>query len=129
MKDNLMRVLYWAPRVLGVLFAGFISLFALDVFSEGYGFWETLLALGMHLIPTALIVLVLVLAWRWEWIGALAFLGLGAGYVLMTGGTEHWAVYVLIAGPPFVLALLFFLNWLWRFELQPKHVPGMGKGT
>ena len=29
------RWLFWAPRVLGVLFALFVGMFALDVFSEG----------------------------------------------------------------------------------------------
>ena len=49
------RVFHWSPRVLSILFALFLSIFALDVFSEGYAFAETILALLMHLIPTALI--------------------------------------------------------------------------
>jgi hypothetical protein len=121
MKNILMRVLYWAPRVLGLLFAGYISLFALDVFGEGYGLWETLLALVMHLRLTALILIILALAWRWEWIGALAFLGLGVGYLLMTWGKEQWMAYVFIAGPLFLLAILYFFNWLWRSDLRGKH--------
>ena len=64
------RVLFWIPRIVGLLVAAFISLFALDVFGAGYSFWETLIALGMHLIPTAIIILVLAVAWRWEWVGS-----------------------------------------------------------
>jgi len=45
MNTTTKRVLFWAPRVLGILFALFLSLFALDVFSEGYSFGETMLAL------------------------------------------------------------------------------------
>ena len=44
-------LVFWTPRFFGVLFALFISMFALDVFGEGRGFWETTLALLMHLIP------------------------------------------------------------------------------
>ena len=66
------RVLFWTPRVLCIAFTAFLSLFALDVFSEGSGFWGTAAALAIHLIPTAIMVVVLVLAWRWEWIGALS---------------------------------------------------------
>jgi hypothetical protein len=121
-KISAMRALYWAPRILSILFAGFISLFALDVFGERYSFWETLLALTMHLVPTALIVIVLILAWRWEWIGALAFLSLGIWYLLMTWGRMHWTAYVFISGPLFLLAILYFLNWLWRSKLKPDHV-------
>ena len=49
------RFLFWLPRVLSALFAAFISLFALDVFGAGYGLWETIWALFVHLIPTWLI--------------------------------------------------------------------------
>jgi hypothetical protein len=118
MKITWMGLLYWSPRVLSVLFAGFISLFALDVFSEGYGFGETLLALAIHLIPTAVMIVFIVLAWRWAWIGALAFLGMGLWYLLMTGGKEHWMTYVLISGPLFLMAILFLFNWMWRSKLN-----------
>lgn len=107
-------VLCWAPRVLSLLFAGFISLFALDVFGAGYGFWETLLALAIHLLPTALILLAAALAWRWEWIGALAFLGMAVWYLVMSGGQQHWTAYALIAGPLLLLAGLYLLSWRWR---------------
>lgn len=113
-QQRLERVLYWAPRALSLLFAGFISLFALDVFDAGYGFWETLLALAMHLIPTALILLVAALAWRWEWVGALAYLGLAVWYVVSTGGRQHWTAYVVIVGSLLLLAGLYLLSGWWR---------------
>jgi hypothetical protein len=114
MKETRGRALSWAPRILGVLFAVFISLFALDVFGEGYSFGETMVALAMHLIPTALIVLALVIAWRWEWIGAILFAALGAGYVVVSRGWADWIAYLLISGPLFAIAALFLADWLYR---------------
>ncbi|NLG26827.1 MAG: hypothetical protein GX557_02895 [Chloroflexi bacterium] len=102
---------YWAPRILSFLFAVFISLFALDVFGTGAGFWETLGALAIHMIPTALIIVALILAWRWEWVGAILFAALGIGYFVMTGMREHWSAYVAIAVPLFVIAVLWLLAW------------------
>jgi hypothetical protein len=67
------QLLFWTPRILSLLFALFISLFALDVFSEGHGFWKTLLALLMHLIPTAVILIVLAISWNREWVGGILF--------------------------------------------------------
>ena len=58
------QLLYWAPRALSIVFAVLSSLFALDVFKEGQGFWVTALALLMHLIPTFLILIVLAVSWR-----------------------------------------------------------------
>ncbi len=70
------RILFWAPRVSCILFAAFLSLFSLDVFGEGYGLGETVLALLLHLLPVFLVILVLIVAWRWEWIGAALFVAL-----------------------------------------------------
>src|SRR5689334_11501145 len=101
MKRLAQRVLFWAPRILCILFAVFVSLFALDVFGEGHGFWQTCLALLMHLIPTGIILLALVVSWRWEWVGAILFTAFGALYLFFFWGRFHWSVYVLLSGPSF----------------------------
>ena len=64
--------LYWTPRILGIIFAVFISIFALDVFGE-YKFPEVLIALFMHLVPTYLVLGALLVAWKWEKIGGILF--------------------------------------------------------
>lgn len=60
------RALFWAPRALCTLFIAFVSLFALDVFGEGQGFWRTLVDLMMHFIPSFVMLAALVVAWRRE---------------------------------------------------------------
>jgi hypothetical protein len=35
MNIPLKQLLFWTPRVLGILFAAFVSMFALDVFGKG----------------------------------------------------------------------------------------------
>ena len=116
MRRPVKRLLYWTPRVIVIAFALFISLFALDVFSEGRGFWETALALMMHLIPTAFIVLVLVISWRWEWVGAVMFSLAGGAYMIMTPRHPQW--WVAISGPLFLIAILFLLSWIFRKEIR-----------
>jgi hypothetical protein len=110
--------LFWTPRILCILFALFLSLFALDVFGEGYGFWEALLALLIHLTPVYLVIITLLVAWKWEWVGGLLFLGLAAGYILMTWGRFEWSVYLAISGPLALLGVLFLLNWKYRAQLR-----------
>jgi hypothetical protein len=107
------RALIWTPRVLCILFAAFISIFALDVFSEGRGFWTTIAALGMHLIPTAIVVLVTIAAWRFPLVGTFAFLATGLLYIF-TFGVRVPSAIPLIAGPQFAIAILFLLGWLRR---------------
>jgi hypothetical protein len=118
MKRTTKRLLVWAPRVLGILFALFISLFALDVLDAGYSFWEMLLALFMHLIPVWLMIIALILAWRWQWVGALFYIGFAVWYWLAFGGLFAWSVYLIIGGPAIVIGLLFLYDWLYRAELR-----------
>ena len=120
MKTTTKRILYWTPRVLCLLFAAFISMFALDVFGEGHGFWHTLLALLIHLIPTGILLLILALTWRWEWIGGLLFPALGALYIIGCWGRFSWPTYVIISGPLFLVGALFLLGWKNRGELRAR---------
>ncbi len=110
-------LLYWAPRALCILFIVFVSLFALDVFDERLPFWRMLAALGMHLIPTFIMIVLLAISWRWEWVGATGFAALSVLYIVRMGGISH--AYAVILVPALVIALLFLLNWVYRAELKP----------
>jgi hypothetical protein len=114
------RLLYWAPRGLGIGYAVFISIFALDVFSENLPFAKLIVALAIHLIPTAIIVVVLAFAWKWEWLGAVGFIALGLLYMWITRLRFPLPVYVIISGSAFLIGLLFLANWLLRRELRPS---------
>jgi hypothetical protein len=118
--------LFWAPRLLSIAFIAYLSMFALDVFDEGLGFWRTLAALAIHLIPSFVLLVVLLLAWRWEWIGAALFGTAGLGYILGVMRLSHPAPMVraswvlVIAGPAIVIAGLFLANWARHDELRTR---------
>lgn len=121
MKPKTNRIIFWTPRVLCLLFAAFISLFALDVFEESHGFWQTILALLMHLIPTFILLALLTLSWRWDWVGGVVFPALGIYYLVAFWGRFHWSAYALIAGPLLLLGALFLLSWRQRkTAMTPK---------
>lgn len=109
-------MLFWAPRVLTLLFALFLSLFAIDVFSEAGSLTEILVGLASHLVPTFIVVAVLVLAWRWEWVGAIAFAGLAVAYVVVMWGRFPWVTYATVSGPLLLVSVLFFLSWRQRIR-------------
>ena len=117
MKKPVKQILFWTPRVAGILFILFISIFALDVFDQGYSFWEILLALFMHLLPSIGLAIAIALAWRWEWIGAAFFCGFAVWYVAMMRGFPL-SVYLLLAGIPFVVGILFAAGWIYRKEIR-----------
>lgn len=89
MNPSTKAFLFWTPRILCIFFAMLLSLFALDVFEESAGFWRTILALLIHLVPVYLVVIALVVAWRWEWVGAALFAALALAQLLWAWDRFH----------------------------------------
>ena len=117
----ILRVLFWMPRILSIMFALFLSLFALDVFEPGVSFWSAMLGLAIHLIPVYLVIIALVVAWRWEWIGALFFFALAVLYLVLAWGRFPWSIYLIISGPLVLIGVLFLLNWSHTNKLQARQ--------
>ena len=106
------RILTWLPRILSMLFVLFISMFALDVFSEANSILQSILALLIHLVPTYIIVLTLIISWRREWIGAIVYTILGIAYIILAWGKFPISAYLAISGPLFIIGILFGFNWI-----------------
>ena len=114
MNPVLKKILLWLPRVLGILFVLFTSLFSLDVFDMGLSLWESILALFMHLlVPTLLLAVVVAFAWRWEWVGALRLWSVGIVLFTRIQGFDLTA-YILISGIPLLIAGLYLVGWILR---------------
>jgi hypothetical protein len=116
MNAHLKQLLFWTSRVLGVLFVAFLSLFALDVFGEGSGFWDTARALVMHLIPALLVLAALVLAWRREAVGGILLIALGTWYLVNTLNHLDWCL--VISGPLFLTGGLFLADRVYRSRVR-----------
>lgn len=78
MKKKSNKFLFWAPRILIILFALFLGIFSFDVFDGGYGFWGTALAFFMHNIPSFVLLIILAISWKHDLVGAIIFMALGA---------------------------------------------------
>jgi hypothetical protein len=123
MEKRINRFLYYSPRLLGLLFVAFLALFSLDVFGTGLGFWETLLGLFIHNIPSLLLLIVVIIAWKYELVGASVFILTGLAYIVMVLAGAHslslmfsWSF--TIAGPAIAIGILFFLNWKEKKKLR-----------
>jgi len=111
------KIIYWLPRILGLLFVLFLSLFALDVFDAVQG-WAVVPALLMHLWPALVLLALLVVGWKYELVGAATFLFFAAYYVWLVGFDRHWSWYATISLPALVVGILFFVNWLQKKKLK-----------
>lgn len=101
--------IYWIPRVLGLFFAFFISLFSLDVFNIVRPWMAQIVALLIHLIPTVIILVTLWIANRHRVIGGLLFLLIGAAFIYQTWGFG-WGITLTFGGIPILIAIWFILE-------------------
>lgn len=121
------KILFWTPRILSILFICFLALFSLDVFEPGKSIEEILLGLLMHNIPSIIMIILLVIAWRKEIVGAVSYFGAGLLYIgLVTfrviNSELQWYLAITwsltIAGPAFLIGVLFLINWIKRNEMH-----------
>lgn len=118
---------YWTPRILSILFILFLAMFSLDIFGNGYTFWETVVGLIMHNIPTFILLILLIIAWKREWLGAITFVSFGLFYIvrllvtILMNPPYRWYMLfwsLTITGPAFLVGVLFWMNWKQKRKLK-----------
>lgn len=115
MKKNVSDLIYWAPRIIAIMFVGFLALMSLDVFGTGLSFRETLVALFMHNIPALILLGVLLISWKYEIVGGIGFILAGLAYIILLLRNPFemymiaWAAQ--ISGLAFVVGILFLVGW------------------
>jgi hypothetical protein len=116
MENKTGKFIYWAPRILAIIFIAFLALFSLDVFGSGAGFWQTLGGLFIHNIPSLILLVVLMISWKYEIVGGVAFILAGILYVFMVSGKANWQLIfswsLIISGPAFIIGILFIIGWI-----------------
>ncbi len=84
MTGQVRKLLLWSPRVLGILAAFFLAVFALGAVGDG------LSAFLLHAAPAVLVSLVVAVSWRWEWVGGSVFIALAVLPRWPAGPTGAW---------------------------------------
>ena len=120
MTQSSKSLLFWSPRIATILFVLFLGMFAMDVFGEGRGFWSTIMALALHLLPSIVMFILLLIAWKWELVGTVAFAALGVFYAYWASSHLDWVL--AISGPLFLISVLYLLDWLLR-KRRPEKMP------
>jgi hypothetical protein len=123
------KTLTWIPRILGILFALFTSLFALDAFDGPQSIWLKIVGFLIHLLPVYFLVAGVWLGWKRPWLGGIIFLGFALWYVVtFLGPTRRVDAFALVifALLPALLGLLFLVDgWLRRtFNAPPAGKVG-----
>ena len=114
---SMRKFIFWAPRILSIIFILFLALFSLDILDGNYGFWGTILGLFMHNIPSLILLAVLLISWKYEIVGGIAFILAGLLYIYLTifrNDPFEWYYLswsMIISGPAFLIGILFLIGW------------------
>lgn len=115
-KRKVNRYLYWAPRILSILFIVFLAIFSLDVITPEASFTEIVIGLLMHNIPAIVLLIIVIISWKHEIVGGIAFILAGVLYIIFASRVGipwylalSWSL--TIAGPAFLIGILFMINW------------------
>lgn len=98
----------WIPRVLAMILAILLAMFAMDVFLEGNDFWQTSEDFVTHLIPALSVVIILVIGWRRDGLASIGFLVLAVAYFVALSGWKHVPETLTLTLPPLGISLAFF---------------------
>lgn len=95
------NIFYWLPRILAVLFIGFISMFTLDVLGEP----NWLPMLFIHLIPSYFLIAITIVAWKHNQLGGFLFLAAGLALLIFI----HLGTFIVWM-PAFIIGILFLVS-------------------
>jgi TRAP-type C4-dicarboxylate transport system permease small subunit len=115
MVKKINKFVYWTPRILSIIFICFLALFSFDVISPELSFWQIAVGLFMHNIPVFILLAVLLISWKHEIVGGVVFILAGVAYIVSATGRfegNMWLPSLIIAGPAFLIGILFIVNWL-----------------
>jgi hypothetical protein len=104
------KILTWLPRILVILVAVFFALMSLDIFTEDYRWYEMIVGLFMHNVPTLLILGALWVAWLRPRMGGWMFVLLAMVTVLFFNTEEELISFLIITLPILVIGVLFLFS-------------------
>ena len=113
---SMKKTLTWLPRILTIIFICFISMFALDEFSDPNGFWLNLAGFLIHLVPSFALIICLILAWKKPLIGGIIFIFLSVVFTFAFDTYEDVVTLLIISFPLLLVGILYLVD----FHLRKK---------
>lgn len=113
MEKKTGKFVYWTPRVLSIALVLFLMVFSLDVFDENLGFWQTVLGLFMHNLPSLVLAIIIWISWKYEIVGGVAFILAGLAHLVLSI-TRGGVAFLIIDVPAFLVGILFLISWFKR---------------
>lgn len=96
------KIMYLSPRILSIIFALFLLIFALDS--------SSIIGFLIHLVPSLLVITLLVISWKKECFGSWLFIMLGGAFMMYFKTYTSISSFMMISFPLFLIGLLFLYD-------------------
>jgi len=87
------------------------------------GFWQTILGLLIHNIPSIILAVIIWISWKYEIVGGVTFIIAGLAHMifsLVRADVEPWYISFLVSLiidiPAFLIGILFLIGWYKKKE-------------
>ena len=105
-----LKILFWIPRILALIFILIMLMFSLDVFNAGESLGRMMLGFLVHNIPVLILLAILIIAWNWETAGGILFILASAyGFVFFHSFSGNPGSIIVI-GPFLIIGILFIIH-------------------
>ena len=115
------KILFWLPRILGILLFLFVGMFALDAFDPKISLLHQVLGFLIHLIPAFLVLVVVIIAWKWEYIGGPILILMALLYALKALNHPDWILFISVP-VAFVGGLFILGKFLRKQQFRDKNI-------
>jgi hypothetical protein len=102
----------WIPRVIAIIFILFMSIFALDVFSEDVVLIKKLLGFLIHLIPSFILITLLIISWNRPLAGGYIFGFISILFTVHYSTYKHLFMFLTFTVPLIIISILFFVSYV-----------------
>jgi hypothetical protein len=99
-KDEMNKVIHWAPRILMLIYIGMLNYFALTIQSPSI----------IKFIPVIFLIIFLGIAWHWQIVGGLTIFALGIIFGLFFEAFIDPAGFVFMILPLWLIGILFLVD-------------------
>jgi len=105
--------LFWLPRLLAILMAVSLSVFAFDVFSMPAPIWKRIGGFVIHTIPSILILTIVIISWKRSFWGTALFTLLFIGFTIVFHTYTNTMRFLILSLPVLIIALFYTSHYFY----------------
>ncbi|MFP4364533.1 MAG: hypothetical protein ACLFR1_11785 [Spirochaetia bacterium] len=106
------KITEWSGKLLAIYDILFLAMFSLTAMLPEMTWLMKAFVIFLNLFPSFIVLICLLVAWKRPDFGSIAFAAAGVLFTVIFQTYLSLELFILVSGPVFLIAVLFFLTWL-----------------